>query len=152
METLDFIKINFSEWIPCKQVGVLELSRKLVKFFTEYEFRIEAELSDLNNNIEIFKLYKISSDEVLDGLRVGVENGLIYAISCSIFVMYKGINLIGASADFLPMIFEGFTYSTERFELIDAWKTVYDFDELGLMLWVDNGIVESADCLSCDDD
>lgn len=146
------MKIHLSEWLPCKKVGVLELNRKLVTCFTEYEFRVEAELSDIKNNIEIFKLYRISSGEVFDDLRVGVENGLIYAISCSRIIMYHGFNLIGVSAKYLPVIFKGYQYSTENFERIDAWKVIYDFDELGLMLWVDNGIVESADCLSCDDD
>lgn len=131
---------------------MLEFNKELITKSQGYEFRIDVELSDPNENIEVYKLFDSDTEMLLDAITVGVDSGLIYGVSCCSLLKYNSINILGLPIIEVLLLLGKHHYSIEDFEVIDDWKLIYTFDKLGLMLWVDNGIVESADCLSCDED
>jgi hypothetical protein len=68
-----------------------------------------------------------------------VEEGMINSISCEEECLYKGRNLIGISIEEF-ISHTGFTHEEEIDELIfeedNIPQYVYEFDEVGLQVWV----------------
>ena len=85
-------------------------------------------------------------DEI-DGITLGVENEKIISITCSKECIYKGENLIGMP---INKFMKKFNLQPDEIDKLwvsdDEQEDVYNFDDLGIMVWVDkNGIIRLVD-------
>lgn len=151
METLAVIKKYFSELTPFKSVGFLELNKPFSRYVCGYEFKEDSELSDYDDNITVYKFYDQDSDSLYDDLTIGVDNGIVYGISCHSFLFYEGINIVGTKIESVILLLKNHDYWEENVEIIDELMQIYHFDSLGLMLWVNHGVIDCIDCFGEDE-
>lgn len=130
-ENLDNLK-----WIPVKQVGPFIFGSPIEDYVEKYRL---AHIPEEYNEVVGWVVYKINEVD-----RVYAEEGRIVSVSCSSKCNYNGRDLIGTPIDLLPSILGTTHNSLETEELSDGPQQVYDFDQLGLQLWVREGEVVTA--------
>lgn len=124
------------EWIPLKKVGTFTFGSSIEDYIEKYSLM---HIPEEYNEAVDWAVYKINEND-----RVYAEGGRVVSVSCSSRCLYKKKNLIGISIDQIPLIL-GTTHDTvETEELSDGPQQVYEFDQLGLQLWVRKGRVVTA--------
>ncbi len=133
-------------WIPLKCVGPFNFGDQIDEYRNNFFLKLIPE--EYNEKVD-WDVYGITNDEI----RIYVENGKIEAVSCEADWFYNGKNMIGMRIkDVLNLLrMEPDTVETE--ELVEGPQEVYDFGDLGLQLWVKNGVVVTAICSGlCDEE
>ncbi|TVM18798.1 hypothetical protein DPQ33_04835 [Oceanidesulfovibrio indonesiensis] len=147
-----YIQRNFSEWIPMERIGLLYFDKPLPNDLEGFEFRKDHEASDPSDDWDCFKLYDPTEECMYEELTVTVEDNKTIVVSCDKFLYYKGTNIIGLPIHEALQTLGNPEYYTEEFEVIDAWKTIYEVDELELSIWVNKDIVENVACYGFTED
>ncbi|HEY0609426.1 MAG TPA: hypothetical protein VGD35_07210 [Chitinophaga sp.] len=119
------------EIIPFKSVGPFEFKQSIVNYLDLYDFEFYPKEPDENWETYSYK------DGVLD---IYTENKIIVSITCKADCFLKGEFLIGMPIKdfFLKFGINGPSIKMEGVAFFDdREEDVYDVDDLGLQLWVD---------------
>ncbi len=132
------------DWIPLKQIGPFVFGDPIGDYVEALNLsHIPEEYNEKVN----WEVYSLCSD-----IRIYTEIGKIVAVSTSNFCVYKGYNIIGALISDVIKEIGIKPDSIEPEELSDGIQAVYDFDDLGLQLWVKADIILTAICSGHSDD
>ena len=133
------------KWIPMKSVGPFKFGSLIQKYHEKFCLK---RIPDEYNEKVGWDVYGISDEDI----RIYFEEGKIEAVSCETNCIYKDIDMIGMAIEELINILGNEPDVVGSEELSDGQQEVYDFDKLGLQLWVKKGIVVAAICNgSCDE-
>ena len=130
-------------WQPKVGLGPFILGTLIDTYRKNYSFVLASdEVEDRTNWVG----YKITGVDTF----IDVEDGSIESISSSEYFCFKGDNLIGLTFNELnkklPNAIHGIG---EPVEYDDGDVQIsYDYDELGLIIWVSNDIVVNATCIN----
>jgi hypothetical protein len=122
------IELNFYPF-----VGVGDL-----KFGTSIEFIIEKR--DFNFKVENDNTNWLTFENEKLGLNLYFENNLLISISCFKTLVYKGINIIGLTISELieTLVIKSISLPDKIFINEFEFQTVYEIDEYGLQIWIEN--------------
>lgn len=126
------MKIRY-EWIPKKRIGPFVFGKSIDKYIREYELTIVPE--EYNRKVD-WAVYK-----TIDDNRIYVEDKKIISVSCSSTCEYKGCELIGKPIDEILRHINCQPDSVEKAELSEGVQEIYELDQMGLQLWVKDGLV-----------
>lgn len=134
------------EWIPLHRVGPFMFGRSINEYRVQYDLHPVPE--EYNEKVA-WDVYALSAD---NEIRIYCEKGVISSVSCENWCIYQGENIISLSLDEVFARFGEQPDAVEIIELSEGPQDVYDFDELGLQLWLKHGKVVAALCSGpCDD-
>jgi len=128
--------INELKWIPLERVGPFKFGCSIKEYVQKYGLVNIPE--EYNEKVD-WEVYKFC-----EGDRIYTENGRIISVLCSSNCLYKGRNLIGMPIDQIQVILGCKPDNVEMLELSDGPQKIYDFEKLGLQLWVMGGNVVTA--------
>lgn len=106
------------------------------QYCAKYNLKIIPEEYNEKVNWEVYR-----ADE---GISIYTEDSKIKAVSCSKSCFYKGTDLIEVPIERITSVLNLQPDMIEVEELIEGPQEVYDFDEIGLQLWVKNGKIVTA--------
>jgi hypothetical protein len=124
------------EWIPRKKVGPFVFGSPIKQYIKKY--RLSAVPEEYNPKVD-WAVYSTDIDD-----RIYVEEGRIVSVSCSSSFIYKEKELIGIPFGEILSYLNCQPDSVDKAELSDGFQDIYEFDQLGLQLWVKEGDVISA--------
>ncbi len=125
------------EWTPLKGIGPFEFGCILDKNLCErYDLR---EVPEEYNKAVGWVVYMLKQDD-----RLFTEDNKVVSFLCSSKILYHDQNLIGMTIDQVTSLLDSEPSSVESEELSEGVQDVYEFDELGLQLWVAKGMVVTA--------
>jgi hypothetical protein len=132
---MDLISKNDWELEPFIRVGIFKLGEPLsLNFIREYLKMWPTE----SNTQDEFPYDIIGTNSFLSTDC----NDVIQHVSCRDQCNHKGTNLIGKSLEEVEVLLG---YKTVvKYPLIDP--DTYNIDELGLLIWVEEGLVVTVDC------
>lgn len=128
--------INELKWIPLKKVGPFKFGSSIKEYVQKYDLVNIPE--EYNEKVD-WGVYKF-----LENDRIYTENDKIVSVLCSSNCLYKGRNLIGMPIDQITIILGRKPDNVEMAELSDGPQKIYDFEKLGLQLWVKGEYVVTA--------
>jgi hypothetical protein len=128
-----------NDWVlePFIRVGIFPLGKQISSDFTKKFLEESSDEETANENDTKFNILDSNAFLTID------ENGLVKHVNCDDQCNFKGVNLIGKPLEEVESLlgYEAVAY------LPDIIVGVYDVDEIGVMLWVDNdGLVKTVDC------
>jgi len=119
---------------PLVAVGSFEFVTPIKRYVEQFPFIHEVEQDD------DYEVYSLETPLV----EIYVEEGRIESVVCREECLYKGMNIIGMSIDQFISNYDA-EYFGEidelDFEEDDTPQYVYDFDSLGLLIWVKNDLI-----------
>lgn len=118
--------------IPFQSVGDFVLKSSINNYINEYSFDISDYSSDLTAPAIHYSME-------YPKITLFVENNLIEEIACYEELLYKGRNLIGMKIEeFISHTGESFVGEVDclDFEDDDVPQYVYEFETIGLQVWV----------------
>ncbi|TKG93821.1 hypothetical protein EYV94_16385 [Puteibacter caeruleilacunae] len=127
------------EFVPFRRMGVFTFGENIRSYYTAgfvfEECDDKTEWDTYKNEGKGFELY--------------VENDLIASIACRKELYYKGENVIGMRIDgFLE--YYGLVQSVETDKIFipcdNDYQDVYEFDDVGLQVWVKDNVIETVFC------
>ncbi|MCP4350392.1 MAG: hypothetical protein GY795_33405 [Desulfobacterales bacterium] len=127
------------EWIPLKSVGQFVFGTPIDEYYKKFSLKPIPEEYYEGVGWEVFG---ISGED----LRLYFEKGRLKAVLCKESCLYRGMNLIGMAIEEVTDMLNEEPDIMEPEELSDGWQEVYDFENLGLQLWVKKGTVVTAIC------
>lgn len=132
-------------WTPAVGVGPFRYGEHIAAM--EAEFCLEPVIDKCDSNWDEYRV-KGSDNSIY------TEHGLIVSVSCDDMFVFEGTNLIGISEEELISIFKGINYCIGTGVEYDDNSVQYPFeyDELGLMVWTEDGRVVSASAIDPSDD
>lgn len=120
-------------WVPGNRCGPFLFGHALPKLTD-----LPITLLDPSYDGADWQTYRVGDEEA----RICVENGIIVTVECVHSLHYQGHGeLLGLHVDTANAIFEGALTLEERW---DDGTSMYEAENLGLTLWVENGHIESA--------
>lgn len=133
------IKIDWI-WLPCKSIGPFVFNDDIKNYIAPYKLILDTETySDAESvafNIEGYES------------TLHIENGVIESINCHDSLIYKKVDLIGKSFNFVEkLIDEKHNKMGEEIYMSDGPQVTIEYDNLGLQLWKNqDDIIVSAFC------
>lgn len=128
-------------WTPRVGLGPFKVGENIDKYKSEFGLIFLDEQD--NTNWDSYKLPELD-------IFIDVENEIIESIHSDKYFCYKGVNLIGLTLEELNQ-----KLPQTRAEIDDCVEfddgdiqTPYDYDELGLQVWLSNNRVVSIICLN----
>ena len=134
------MKLGKYDWIPNVGVGEFKFGEPVSQY-------VESGVLIINRFME--ELVGMSYDDAEGTINVCEENGMIEDIYCDKILTYRNQNLIGLHIDDAAMLLErkpSYGEPLDKSEIFDDGRLEVpaEFDDLGLTLWLDEGIVVSA--------
>lgn len=129
------MKINY-QWVPNDRIGPFAFGTLANQYIEHYGLIPVPE--EYNQKVD-WIVYKTNTDD-----RIYVEDKKIVSVSCSSTCIYKENELIGQPVDKILEYLNCEPDSIESAELSEGFQEIYEFDQLGLQLWVKDGIVITA--------
>ena len=126
------------EWVPLERIGPFIFGSMIDKYCEKYELNLSPE--EYNEKVG-WEVYKGGDD-----IRIYLEMGRIESVSCSATFNYQGINIIGKPVDKAIDLINRKPDNIEIEELFEGPQEVYNFDPVGLQVWVKNGLVVTVIC------
>jgi len=128
-------------WVPKIGLGPFKLGKKIEKYKKEFELILLDE--EDSTNWDSYKLPKLD-------VYIDVEDGIIESIQSDEYFCYVGINLIGLTLSELNKNLPNSSLNIGDYVEYDDGdiQIPYDFDELGLQVWLSNDKVVSIICLN----
>lgn len=129
------------EWVPNSSFGPIKLGDGINSYVQKLHLLNDVAEDDFTNWIG----YKLPNVDIY----IYVENGIIVSITSYEEFVYKGKNVIGMKGNQLGEILGCEPSELGRSVLFDDGdiQTPFEYFNLGLQLWVSNGIVVSASIL-----
>lgn len=122
------------EWTPRKQLGPFEFGAFFNKDLLENYSVVEVP-EEYNSSVD-WTVYKFNQDG-----RVFLEDDKIVSILSTSEVFYHDKNLVGMQIDQIINLLDSEPDSIESEEMSDGVEYVYEFEQLGLQLWISEGVV-----------
>ena len=130
---------KFFLWIPLVSVGPFKFGDDINNYFVQY--RLKQIPEEYNEKVN-WDVYALPNEE----LRIFSENGRIVAVACEKICAYEDLNIIGMKMGKVAQAIRIEPDFIETEELTGGPQDVYDYDALGLQLWLKDGIVVKAIC------
>jgi len=128
------------QFIPFKSIGDFEIEKSIKVYSEKYKFEYDADVN--NTGWDTFSL-----DDIGISLYVDASNHNIISINCSTNCLYRERDIIGMTIDEFVIHAET-SYNEEPdcldFEEDDIPQYVYEFDDIGLQVWVKNGKIKNV--------
>ena len=135
---------NKWEWIPNKSLGVVCIGDNIKEHKQKLKLKkdhCDAWLKKYQENYE--ESYDLPNLET----TIFVEHNIVFSITSWEEFNYKGVNLIGQKFSDLENILNCTPDDEESFDLDEGGiQRAYDYDDLGLQIWVRDSVIESATC------
>jgi hypothetical protein len=127
-------------WLPRVGLGPFKLGENIQKFKHNYDFVLLDEEDTTN-----WDSYKLSELDIY----IDVEDDIIKSIHSDKYFCYKGINLIGLTLEEFNQQLSQFSAEIGEYVEFDNGdiQTPYDYDEVGLQVWLSNNKVVSVICM-----
>jgi hypothetical protein len=131
------MKVDNNDWElkPFDRVGAFKLGDDVNQYVEPYDLSLRPLESD---DPEDFTFDIGATDSFL---RADHHKNIV-SVTCEDKCTYKGINLIGQLLEAVEVLLE--TKAVYNDQMCD--QEIYVIDELGLMLWVDKGVVVTVNC------
>jgi hypothetical protein len=126
---------NNWELEPFDRVGAFKLGSDVNHYIDTYELSLRPIESD---NPEDFTFDIGETDSFL---RTDYDKHIL-SVTCEDECRYKGVNLIGKPLEDVELLLQAKAVYDDQ--MCD--QEIYVIDQLGLMLWVDDGIVVTVNC------
>ena len=128
-----------------ERVGPFVFGDLIGIFCNKYKLKLIPEEFDEDVGWEVYRRE--------DEFSIYSKMGRIEAVSCLTNCNFNDINLIGVSIEKVLNFLKVHHDMVETIELSEGPQEVYDFDNLGLQLWVKDDVVVTAICNGpCEDD
>lgn len=138
------MNLNQLEWEPGEKIGDLVFGQSLRPLIVAGTVSEREELSDKENEWRCFSF----SEGVQSGLGIYVDlEDRIESVFAEEFLLFDGHNLIGNVANKIDEILDATPDEiSEEPDIFDEERRtqIREYFELGLQLWIENGIVTGA--------
>lgn len=127
----EFMADHNWEWVPNKSIGYFQFGQKIDLNVLPFKCKKVKSVS----NDEEWCTYEIVDDKS----RFSVTEGILISVECVNRFVYMGKNLIGLAYHELVGLFD------KKLTIEDTWENGKEIscDELGIIIWVENDLVES---------
>ena len=132
----------YLDLVPLKRVGPFEFGKSIDSYHHLSLIEIPEEYDKEVN----WRVYSVKNKDI----RIYSDKGIITAIACYDECFFNNINIIGLSFDEFKSNINLKPTGSDKMELDDGIKEVYDFDELAIEVFVKDGIIISVNCCSKD--
>ena len=126
-------------WVPLENIGPFKFGDKIYNYVAHYPLTHIPEEYNEKVNWDVYEYPH-------KGLRIFSENGQIVAISSETILIYNDVNIIGMAKEKVGDILLAEPDVIEQEELIEGPQDVYDYDDLGLQLWVKDNVIIKSIC------
>jgi len=129
------------EWLPNSNLGPIKLGNQISDYYEKFHLMKNEDIDNTG-----WVRYKFPSFDTY----IDVENEIIVSISTYEELIYKDKNIIGIQKNDLVNVLGSEPDEVGDPVLFDDGdlQTSYDYFDLGLQLWISNGVVVSASCVN----
>ena len=121
-------------WIPNKSLSVFRFGEKISKYTSTFDLEIDEVLTEGHESKSVYRPKNHC------GITIYTNNYLVDSIICDDEFLYGGENLIGKlKVDAVKLVgIEPSEYGEALWVSEDEQQTTVEFDQVGLMLWVNS--------------
>lgn len=126
------------ELIPLKSIGPFLFNSEL----SHYTSLALTELPEEYDKEVGWRSYALPDNDV----RIYVENGTIVSIACYDECIFCNYDLVGLHEEVSKSIIQSKLTHLEIMELDDEVKVILEYDDIGMQVYIKDGVVESVTC------